>query len=104
MSNQRGYERPDAAVLTKLESLVGHLTEELAQWHRRALKAEAELKTRGGKGKAPGPDLPEARKRVVDLEVENQALRQRIDFAKDRVHSLAARMAFLERSSEDGAA
>ena len=44
-----------------------------------------------------GTELKESRQRVIDLETENQALRQRIDAAKERLRVLAARLAFLEQ-------
>ena len=39
-----------------------------------------------------GAELKESRQRVVELETENQALRQRIDAAKERLRVLAARL------------
>lgn len=105
MSDLDSYERPDAIVLTKLERLVERLSEEVSQWRHRALRAESDLKATRGKGKrASGTEVLEARQRVVDLEIENQALRQRIDAAKTKVQTMAGRLAFLERASEDGAA
>ena len=105
MSDLDSYERPDAAVLTKLERLVERLSDEVSQWRHRALKAESDLKATRGKGKtSSGPEVLEARQRVVDLEVENQALRQRIETAKTKVQTMSGRLAFLERASEDGAA
>ena len=44
-----------------------------------------------------GPELTGSRQRIIELETENQALRERIDAAKERVRSLAARLAFLEQ-------
>ena len=69
----------------------------------RTLKAEAELqdaRTRGGV--LAGPELLQSRQRVIELEVENQALRQRIESARERLQALSSRLAFLE--SEEGAA
>jgi predicted nucleic acid-binding Zn-ribbon protein len=97
------YERPDLAALSELELLLRHLGDEVAGWRRRTLKAEAELqeaRTRGGA--LAGPELLQARQRVIDLEVENQALRQRIEGARERLQSLSSRLAFLE--TEEGAA
>jgi FtsZ-binding cell division protein ZapB len=42
-------------------------------------------------------ELKEARQRLIDLETENQALRQRIEAAKERLRVLAARLSFLEQ-------
>lgn len=92
------YERPDLRAMDELERLVGHLTEELAGWRRRTLRAESELaELRGQGGVMVGPELTQARDRLVELETENQALRQRIEQAKERVRVLAQRLAFLEQ-------
>ena len=56
--------------------------------------------TRGGV--LAGPELLQSRQRVIELEVENQALRQRIESARERLQALSSRLAFLE--SEEGAA
>ena len=105
MSDLDSYERADAVVLTKLERLVESLSDEVSQWRHRALKAESDLVGTKGKRKgSSGPAVLKARQRVVDLEVENQALRQRIEAAKTRVQTMSGRLAFLERASEDGAA
>lgn len=97
------YERPDLAALSELEQLLRHLGDEVAGWRRRTQKAEAELqeaRTRGGV--LAGPELLQSRQRVIELEVENQALRQRIESARERLQSLSSRLAFLE--TEEGAA
>lgn len=92
------YERPDLAALTDLEHVLTHLADELAGWRRRTLRAEAELaEARASGGKVAGPELKQARQRVIELETENQALRQRIDAARERLSGLAARLTFLEQ-------
>jgi hypothetical protein len=99
------YERPDFRALDELEQLLRHVGEELAAWRRRSLKAEAELQEFKTKGTGPaGPELLQARQRVIDLEVENQVLRQRIDAARERVASIESRLTFLSQDREDGAA
>ena len=55
-------------------------------------------------GAVAGPELVQARQRVLDLEVENQALRQRIDGARDRLRMLSNRLSFLEQDADEGAA
>jgi len=92
------YERPDAKALTDLERVVHHLAEELAGWRRRTLKAEGELQqARANGGVLAGPELTQARQRVIELETENQALRLRIDAAKDRLRTLSSQVTFLEQ-------
>src|SRR5918999_3686459 len=90
------YDRPDVKALADLEQLLKHLTEELAGWRRRTLRAEAELaEAEAQGGKVAGPELKETRRRVVELEAENQALRQRIEAARERPKGPAARPPFL---------
>lgn len=95
------YDRPDIKVLEELELLLRHLGEELAGWRRRALKAEAETNVaRSHGGVLAGPELYQARERIVDLETENQLLRHRISTAKDKVQVLAGRLSFLDQGGE----
>jgi len=97
------YERPDLTALSELEQLLKHLGDEVAGWRRRTLKAESELQeARSRGGVLAGPELLQARQRVIELEVDNQALRQRIESARGRLQSLSSRLAFLE--TEEGAA
>jgi FtsZ-binding cell division protein ZapB len=92
------YERPDQQAVVDLEQVVQHLAEELAGWRRRSLKAEGELQqARANGGVIAGPELTQARQRVIDLETENQALRLRIEAAKERLRALAGRVSFLEQ-------
>jgi len=99
------YERPDQKALTDLERIVQNLADELAGWRRRTLKAEAELQeARANGGVLAGPELTQSRQRVIELETENQALRQRIDAAKERLRTLAGRLTFLEQHGGGNAA
>ena len=99
------YERPDQQAMADLEQLLHHLAEELAGWRRRTLKAEAELQeVRANGGVLAGPELNQSRQRVIELETENQALRQRIDGAKERLKTLAGRLTFLEQHGGGNAA
>jgi chromosome segregation ATPase len=92
------YERPDVKAVSDLEQVVHNLAEELAGWRRRTLKAEGELQqARANGGVLAGPELTQARQRVIELETENQALRIRIDAAKERLRALAGRVSFLEQ-------
>ncbi len=99
------YDRPDQKALNELEQLLKHLTEELAGWRKRTLRAEAELaEAQAHGGKVAGPELKDARKRVIELETENQALRHRIEAARERLKALAARLSFLEQHGGGNAA
>src|SRR5919109_122084 len=99
------YERPDQKALSDLEQVVQHLAEELASWRRRTQKAEGELQqARANGGVLAGPELSQARQRIVELETENQALQQRINAAKDRLQVIAGRLSFLEQHGGGNAA
>ncbi len=101
----QGYERPDANALNELADLLQHVGEELAAWRRRSLKAEAELaEARSKGGVVAGPELIKSRQRLLELEVENQALRERIEAARSRLGVLASRVGFLEQDAGEGAA
>jgi hypothetical protein len=96
----QSYERPDARPLNELAELLQHVGEELAAWRRRSLKAESdtqEMKASGGV--LAGPELIQARQRVIELELENQSLRQRLEATRERVRLLVDRLAFLEQES-----
>jgi dynactin complex subunit len=99
------YERPDQKSLSDLEHLMHHVAEELAGWRRRTLKAEGELQEmRANGGVLAGPELNQSRQRVLELEMENQALRQRIDAAKERLRTLSSRLTFMEQHGGGNAA
>jgi cell division protein FtsB len=97
-------ERADAQVVDQLETILRHVADELSTWRARALKAEAELKEGGARGGGAGakPD-PETRSRVLDVEQENKALRQRVEAARLRVHDLLSRLTFLEEQARQTA-
>jgi hypothetical protein len=99
------YERPDQRAMTDLEQVLHNIAEELAGWRRRTLRAEAELQeARANGGVLAGPELTQTRQRVIELEMENLALRQRIDAAKERLGALAGRLSFLEQHGGGNAA
>lgn len=84
-------DRPELRALAELEAVIGAVTEEVAAWRRRALKAEA------GKAQAGAtPDLAAARSRIEELEDENLELHHRLRTARERVEQLLGRLQFLE--------
>lgn len=94
------YARPDLPALDEVERLLGHLTEELASWRRRCIKAEAELQAvKGQEGMVPGDDVVRLRARLLDLERENLNLSARVDRARTMVTALQQRLSFVERES-----
>jgi hypothetical protein len=91
--------RPEVAAFAELEQLVKHLGDELASFRRRALQAEARLKTLESAG-VKGVVSPE---RVHYLERENAGLTSRLDAARARTQQMIDRVRFL-RQQHDGAA
>jgi len=86
-------ERADARALEQLEAILRDVAEELAAWRARALKAEGDVKGRGGAAvSAGGARNPES-------EAENRVLRQRVEAARTRVQGLLARLSFLEEQA-----
>ena len=89
--------RPERAAFAELEQLVKHLGDELAAFRRRALQAEARLKSLETTG-AKGVVSPE---RVQFLERENAGLTKRLEAARDRTQAMIERVRFL-RQQHDG--
>lgn len=90
--------RPEAAAFADLEQLVKHLGDELASFRRRALQAEARLKSLELTG-VKGVVSPE---RVQFLERENVGLNTRLEAARARTRQMIDRVRFL-RQQHDGA-
>lgn len=84
-------ERLDLAALGELERVLGHLSDELAAWRRRALTAEAQRAELG-----IDTDIVAARERVLTLEEENSEYQRRLEAARGRVAELLTRLQFLE--------
>lgn len=82
---------PEFEALHELEEVLKHLTDELAGWRRRALKAEAERVELG-----VDHDVVATRERIVELEQENRELEERMEHARKRVTALLGRLRFLE--------
>jgi uncharacterized protein involved in exopolysaccharide biosynthesis len=90
--------RPEIPAFAELEQLVKHLGDELASFRRRALQAEARLKSLESTG-VKGVVSPE---RVQYLERENAGLTTRLDAARARTQQIIDRVRFL-RQQHDGA-
>ncbi len=84
-------DRPEFQALDELRDVLHSVTEELAAWRRRALKAESEQTELGF-----GQDVVANREKVVVLEAENTDMQQRLEAARSRVEELLARLRFLE--------
>lgn len=84
-------DRPELRALTELEAVIGAVTQEVAAWRRRALKAESDRAHAGAT-----PDLTSARARIEELEDENLELHHRLRTARERVEQLLSRLQFLE--------
>jgi hypothetical protein len=89
---------PDRA-LAELHRLVRHLGDELASYRRRALTAEARLKSIDEQSARLGTS-PE---RSFELEKENAELMARLEGARARTKALLKRVRFLQQQ-HDGAA
>ncbi|HEY3112587.1 MAG TPA: hypothetical protein VGJ62_02765 [Gemmatimonadaceae bacterium] len=90
--------RPEKAAFAELEQLVKHLGDELASFRRRALQAEARLKSLESTG-VKGVVSPE---RVQFLERENAGLTSRLEAARARTQQIIDRVRFLKQQ-HDGA-
>jgi len=90
--------RPEKAAFAELEQLVKHLGDELASFRRRALQAEARLKSLESTG-VKGVVSPE---RVQFLERENAGLTSRLEAARTRTQQMIDRVRFLKQQ-HDGA-
>jgi chromosome segregation ATPase len=83
--------RPEFEALDELRDVLHSVTEELASWRRRALKAESEQTELG-----LGHDAVASREQLAELESDNNDMQQRLETAKARVEELLTRLRFLE--------
>ena len=89
----------ELAAFQDLEKLVRRLTEELASFRKRALQAEAKLKSyeTAVRGEAPTPERAKA------LQKENQDLKHRLEVADTRAKAMLDRVRFLRQQHEEAA-
>ncbi|HYS20431.1 MAG TPA: hypothetical protein VEO73_05025 [Gemmatimonadales bacterium] len=98
-------ERADSRALDQLEAILRVVTEEVAGWRARALKAESDLKEARPRGGATSRADADVRNRGAggDMESENKTLRLRVDAARARVGELLQRLTFLEEQANAAA-
>lgn len=93
-------ERPDpAAAFAELRRLVLALGDELAGYRRRALAAEARLRTLEAEAVQTTGITPA---RVLELERENAELNRRLELARGRTEAMLARVRFLRQQRDAG--
>jgi hypothetical protein len=91
-------EQAENAALHELDVLVRHLADELANFRRRALTAEARVKElESHEGGAVGFELSS---RVTRLEHENQQLQTKLDAAGTRAKQMLDRVRFLRQQAQ----
>lgn len=92
-------QNPDTAAFKDLDKLVHGLIEELASFRKRALQAEAKVKSYESavKGEAPTPERAKA------LQKENQDLKRRLEVADARTKAMLDRVRFLRQQHEEAA-
>ena len=88
-------ERAEVTAFRELEALVRSLGEELAAFRRRAIAAEAQLKEAGQTPRVSRSG--EIIDRATELELENQALRERVTRAEERIRGMMDRVRFLRQ-------
>lgn len=86
-------ERPDIVEFAELRKLVRHLGDELANFRRRALQAEARVKAidAAATGTRATPE------KVDRLERENAELKKRLEAARARTRQVLTRVRFLRQ-------
>jgi len=87
-------ESPEFAALAGLEEVVRHVSDELASWRRRALKAEGDRTSLGA-----DHDVVGLKERIVGLEQENQEVERRFGAARTMLQDLLKRLRFLEEQA-----
>ena len=91
---------PENPQFAQLGRLVRRLGEELASYRKRALSAEARLRTVEDEAARVAGTSPQ---RVLELERENAELNRRLKVARMRTEKMLARVRFLKQQ-RDGAA
>lgn len=90
----------DLSAFRQLEQVVRHLSEDLAAFRRRALQAEARVKSLELATK-PGTLYTEERVRALEAELDDA--RARLRFATERTSSVLEQVRFLRQQEFSGA-
>ena len=91
-------EQTENAAVRELDTLVHHLADELANFRRRALTAEARLKEM--EAHEGGPVSFELASKVAGLEQENDRLRTKLEAAGTRAKQMLDRVRFLRQQAQ----
>ena len=89
-------ERPDAAALRELQSVVRNLVDELAGFRKRALAAEAKVK---GFESATGSSAKTGA-RLAQLEEENSRLKGQVEKARSSTKGMLDKVRFLRQQAQ----
>jgi hypothetical protein len=96
VSNNVPPEQALLGTVKTLERLVQHLGEELASYRKRALTAEARVKSLEEQFMGGGMSI----ERSFELERENAAMAERLNEARRRTQALLDRVRFLQQQHE----
>jgi uncharacterized protein involved in exopolysaccharide biosynthesis len=88
---------PENPQFAQLSRLVRRLGEELASYRKRALSAEAKLRSADEDAARVAGTSP---KRVLELERENADLNRRLAVARGRAEKMVARVRFLKQQRD----
>ena len=91
---------PENPQFAQLGRLVRRLGEELASYRKRALSAEARLRTVEEEASRVAGTSPQ---RVLELERENAELNRRLAVVRARTEKMLARVRFLKQQRDGGA-
>lgn len=91
-------ERLEQRAFRQLDALVHHLADELAAFRRRALQAESRLKELEVAG-ASGDPAAQMGSRIIELEQDNERLREQLDTARQRANQMLDRVRFLRQQA-----
>lgn len=103
MSDSVRPDTPASRAFLELETLVGHLGDELAGFRRRALLAESRLRELDGQDAQPLMSQQRALSdRCHALEHENAALKGRLELATARTRQMLDRVRFIRQQTQNG--